>query len=160
MGKPVDNVRKLIQTIEFPGNTLVSVGSNKQGAKFDGAQMSTNTHNRGDYHLDLKKGKMNEYTYGFMYGFVSSNELAASVWSNSQFTYRGNDFARLTTALERVEGVNYLGIQSSPYWYQRAYKNLVFPEYTLELPSSKVVITKDLNKDNVVDWQDGAIRIS
>ena len=157
MGKPVDNVRKLIQTIEFPGNTLVSVGSNKQGAKFDGAQMSTNTHNRGDYHLDLKKGKMNEYTYGFMYGFVSSNELAASVWSNSQFTYRGNDFARLTTALERVEGVNYLGIQSSPYWYQRAYKNLVFPEYTLELPSSKVVITKDLNKDNVVDWQDGAI---
>lgn len=157
MGKPIDNVRKLIQTIEFPGNTLVSVGSNKQGAKFDGAQMSTNTHNRGDYHLDLKEGKMNEYTYGFMYGFVSSNELAASVWSNSQFTYRGNDFARLTTALERVEGVNYLGIQSSPYWYQRAYKNLVFPEYTLELPSTKVVITKDLNKDNVVDWQDGAI---
>ena len=38
MGKPVDNVRKLIQTIEFPGNTLVSVGSNKQNAKFDGAQ--------------------------------------------------------------------------------------------------------------------------
>ena len=76
---------------------------------------------------------MNEYTYGFMYGFVSSNELAASVWSNSQFTYRGNDFARLTTALERVEGVNYLGIQSSPYWYQRAYKNLVFPEYTIRI---------------------------
>ena len=45
---------------------------------------------------------MNDYAYGFMYGFVSSNELAASVWSNSQFTYRGNDFARLTTALERV----------------------------------------------------------
>ena len=47
MGKPVDNVRKLIQTIEFPGNTLVSVGSNKQNAKFDGAQMSTNTHRAG-----------------------------------------------------------------------------------------------------------------
>ena len=56
MGKPVDNVRKLIQTIEFPGNTLVSVGSNKQNAKFDGAQMSTNTHRAGDYHLDLKTG--------------------------------------------------------------------------------------------------------
>ena len=157
MGKPVDNIKKLIQTIEFPGNTLVSVGSDKQNAKFDGAQMSTNTHRSGDYHLDLKQGKMNDYAYGFMYGFVSSNELAASVWSNSQFTYQGNDFARITTALERVDGVNYIGIQSSPYWYQRAYKNLVYPEYTLELPSSKVVITKDLNKDNVVDWQDGAI---
>ena len=78
--------------------------------------------------------------------FVSSNELAASVWSNSQFTYKGNDFARLTTALQRVDGVNYIGIQSSPYWYQRAYKNLVFPEYTLDLASSKVVITKDFKQ--------------
>ena len=85
------------------------------------------------------------------------NELAASVWSNSQFTYQGNDFARITTALQRVDGVNYIGIQSSPYWYQRAYKNLVFQNTHWNYQVLKVVITKDLNKDNVVDWQDGAI---
>ncbi|MGC4389091.1 endo-alpha-N-acetylgalactosaminidase family protein, partial [Streptococcus suis] len=31
------------------------------------------------------------------------------------------------------------------------------PEYTLELPSAKVVFAADVNNDNKVDWQDGAI---
>ena len=159
MGKEIDNTKKLIQTIEFPGNSLVSVGSNKTDAKFDGATMSNNTRKSGDKHITLKKGVMKDYADAFMYGFVSSNELSAAVWSNSQFSYggRNRDFTRLTAFLERVEGVNYLGIQSSPYYYQRAHNNLVYPEYTLELPSSKVVITKDANNDNKVDWQDGAI---
>ena len=159
MGKEIDNVKKLIQTIEFPGNSLVSVGSDKIDAKFDGAKMSNNTRKSGDEHIDMKKGVMKDFADAYMYGFVSSNELSAAVWSNSQFSYGGGnrDFTRLTAFLERVEGVNYLGIQSSPYYYQRAHNNLVYPEYTLELPSSKVVITKDANNDNKVDWQDGAI---
>ena len=91
--------------------------------------MSTNTHRAGIIILDLKTGKMNDYAYGFMYGFVSSNELAASVWVTLNLLTKGNDFARLTTALQRVDGVKLHWYQSSPYWYQRAYKNLVFPEY-------------------------------
>ncbi len=57
MGKPIDNVRKLIQTIEFPGNTLVflfKVLINK--CEIDRAQMSTNTHRARGYHLNLKTG--------------------------------------------------------------------------------------------------------
>ena len=159
MGKEIDNPRKLISTIEFPGNTLVSVGSNQTGAKFDGSWMSNNTHRAGDSHVDLVPGKMDDFAYGFMYGFVSSDKVAAGVWSNSQFSYGGGseDFTRLTAFKQRVAGVNYIGIQSSPYYYQRAYGKLVYPEYTLELPSSKVVFAQDLNKDKQVDWQDGAI---
>ena len=67
------------------------------------------------------------------------------------------DFTRLTAFKQCVAGVNYIGIQSSPYYYQRAYGKLVYPEYTLELPSNKVVFAQDLNKDKQVDWQDGAI---
>lgn len=40
---------------------------------------------------------------------------------------------------------------------KKAYKGIVFPEYTKELPSAKVVITEDANADKNVDWQDGAI---
>ena len=77
MGKEIDNPRKLISTIEFPGNTLVSVGSNQTGAKFDGSWMSNNTHRAGDSHVDLVPGKMDDFAYGFMYGFVSSDKVAA-----------------------------------------------------------------------------------
>lgn len=159
MGKEIDNTKKLIETIEFPGNSLISVGSDKTDAKFDGAKMSNNTRKSGDEHIALKKGAMKDFADAYMYGFVSSNELSAAVWSNSQFSYGGGnrDFTRLTAFIERVEGVNYLGIQSSPFYYQRAHNKLVYPEYTLELPSAKVVITKDANNDNKVDWQDGAI---
>ena len=39
----------------------------------------------------------------------------------------------------------------------KAHNGIVFPAYTKELPSAKVVITEDANADNKVDWQDGAI---
>ena len=64
MGKEIDNPRKLISTIEFPGNTLVSVGSNQTGAKFDGSWMSNNTHRAGDSHVDLVPGKMDDFEIG------------------------------------------------------------------------------------------------
>lgn len=157
-GEAIDDTRKLLSSIDFVGNTLVSVSSKQNQAKFDGATMSNNTHVSGDHHIDVTN-PMPDFSNGYMYGFVSSDKLAAGVWSNSQYSYGGGsrDFTRLTAFKQTVGDVNYVGIQSSPWQWQGAHRNIVYPAYTLELPSAKVIITEDANKDNVVDWQDGAI---
>ncbi|MGV2999782.1 endo-alpha-N-acetylgalactosaminidase family protein [Streptococcus suis] len=160
-GQTIDDVAKLVQSISFANNNLVSVASTQAGAKFDGARMSTNTHQTGDRHVDVQDNTPSS-SAGFMYGFVSTDKLAAAVWSNSQHGTGGaDDFTRLTANSERYSlngetGVHY-GIASSPWQWQKAHNSVVYPAYTLELPSAKVVFTKDANEDNVVDWQDGAI---
>lgn len=157
-GKTIDDPRKLIDTIQIPGNFLVSMSSADEAAKFDGARMSTNTHHKGDVHIDITR-TMADHAAGYMYGSVSNSKLAAAVWSNSQYSYGGgpNDFTRLTVQKYSANNENFIGIQSSPFIYQRAYNNQVYDESTFVLPSAKVIITADVNKDNIVDWQDGAI---
>lgn len=161
-GAEIDDVAKLIQTIAFDENNLVSVASHQTDAKFDGSCMSTHTHRTGDEHIQLQDG-VNYRRQGYMYGFVSTDQFAAAVWSNSQNSYGGgaSDFTRLTTNSHRytVDGETgvHLGIASSPWRWEGAHNGVVYPEYTLELPSAKVVFAADANNDNKVDWQDGAI---
>ena len=157
-GQKIDDERKLLSSINFLGNSLVSVSSDQAGAKFDGATMSNNTHVSGDDHIAVTN-PMKDLAKGYMYGFVSTDKLAAGVWSNSQNSYGGgsNDWTRLTAFKQTVGNTNYVGIQSSEWQWEKAYKDIVFPEYTKELPSAKVVITEDANADKKVDWQDGAI---
>lgn len=157
-GQKIDDERKLLSSINFLGNSLVSVSSDQTGAKFDGATMSNNTHVSGDDHIAVTN-PMKDLAKGYMYGFVSTDKLAAGVWSNSQNSYGGgsNDWTRLTAFKQTVGNTNYVGIQSSEWQWEKAYKGIVFPEYTKELPSAKVVITEDANADKRVDWQDGAI---
>ncbi|WP_238601600.1 hypothetical protein, partial [Streptococcus suis] len=88
------------QSISFANNNLVSVASTQAGAKFDGARMSTNTHQTGDRHVDVQDNTPSS-SAGFMYGFVSTDKLAAAVWSNSQHGTGGaDDFTRLTANSE------------------------------------------------------------
>lgn len=77
-GKTIDDPRKLIDTIQIPGNFLVSMSSADEAAKFDGARMSTNTHHKGDVHIDITR-TMADHAAGYMYGFVSNSKLAAAV---------------------------------------------------------------------------------
>lgn len=157
-GQKIDDERKLLSSISFLGNALVSVSSDQAGAKFDGATMSNNTHISGDDHIAVTN-PMKDLAKGYMYGFVSTDKLAAGVWSNSQNSYGGgsNDWTRLTAFKQTVGNINYVGIQSSEWQWEKAYKGIVFPEYTKELPSAKIVLTEDANADKKVDWQDGAI---
>ncbi|MFS9143170.1 SpGH101 family endo-alpha-N-acetylgalactosaminidase [Streptococcus infantis] len=157
-GQKIDDERKLLSSISFLGNALVSVSSDQAGAKFDGATMSNNTHVSGDDHIEVTN-PMKELAKGYMYGFVSTDKLAAGVWSNSQNSYGGGsyDWTRLTAYKNTIGNANYVEIHSSEWQWEKAHNGIVFPEYTKELPSAKVVITEDANADNKVDWQDGAI---
>lgn len=152
-----------IESIEFPDLDLVSIGEKDHEAKFSGARMSTNTHISGDTHLSVNKD-LKPFKEGYMYAFVASETLVAAVWSNSHYSigkssYKDstNDHLRLAvTAFEAGEGMT-LSISSSAWHYQRHDKGIPFPATTLELPAAKVIIARDLNNDQVVDWQDGAI---
>ena len=157
-GQKIDDERKLLSSISFLGNALVSVSSDQAGAKFDGATMSNNTHVSGDDHIEVTN-PMKELAKGYMYGFVSTDKLAAGVWSNSQNSYGGGsyDWTRLTAYKNTIGNDNYVEIHSSEWQWEKAHNGVVFPEYTKELPSAKVVITEDANADHKVDWQDGAI---
>ncbi|MFS9375396.1 SpGH101 family endo-alpha-N-acetylgalactosaminidase [Streptococcus infantis] len=157
-GQKIDDERKLLSSISFLGNALVSVSSGQAGAKFDGATMSNNTHVSGDDHIEVTN-PMKELAKGYMYGFVSTDKLAAGVWSNSQNSYGGGsyDWTRLTAYKNTIGNANYVEIHSSEWQWEKAHNGVVFPAYTQELPSAKVVITEDANADHKVDWQDGAI---
>ena len=62
-----------------------------------GQPCQTNTHISGDDHIAVTN-PMKDLAKGYMYGFVSTDKLAAGVWSNSQNSYGGgsNDWTRLT----------------------------------------------------------------
>lgn len=158
-----NDLKKLIETIEFPDNYFVSVSSKEKNSSFDGARMSTNTHISGDTHLEVSN-PMKDFPEGYMYGFVSNEHVVAGVWSNSHYNYSvsnyrtsQDDHTRLTVTKQTIEDTNFVGITSSPWFYERAHKGQRYPDYTEDLPSAKIVFAKDLNGDGVVDWQDGAI---
>ncbi|MSS77448.1 YSIRK signal domain/LPXTG anchor domain surface protein [Anaerococcus sp. WCA-380-WT-2B] len=163
-GETIDNPQKLISTIDFKDNFLASVSSKDEGAAFDGARMSVNTHKRGDVHIDVDNPMNDIEEKGYMYGFVTNKNLSVAVWSNSQFNYGGgsDDYTRLTIEKKTYGDENFLGINSSSYIYQLAYKNKdgsykVFDERTWIKPSAKIAFADDLNDDGKIDWQDGAI---
>lgn len=163
-GEIIDNKKLLLESIDFRDNFLLSLSSKQENPRFDGALMSTNTHKAGDVHLNIENPMRDVKDTGFMYGFLSDNNLSGAVWSNSQFSYGGgsNDYTRLTLNKKTYGEDNFLGISSSPYIYQKAYqqkdgKYVVYDERTLELPHSRVILAEDLNDDGQVDWQDGAI---
>lgn len=97
-----ENENKIIESIEFIDNALVSISSRGKNAQFAGATMSVNTHHAGDIFIDVSEG-IKTQEFGTMYGFVSNNKLAAGVWSNSQYSFGGltEDHTRLSVQTQK-----------------------------------------------------------
>ncbi|MCI5775357.1 MAG: YSIRK-type signal peptide-containing protein, partial [Aerococcus sp.] len=110
-GETIDDTSKLLEIIAFP-DYLISISNEEEGAHFDGAKMSVNTHQSGDHHFDINGQISNNDLGGYMYGFLTNGNTSAGVWTNSQF---GIDYTRLTVAQQDAN----VGILASPYYYQR-----------------------------------------
>ncbi|MGM2835030.1 endo-alpha-N-acetylgalactosaminidase family protein, partial [Bacillus cereus group sp. Bce025] len=82
--KIVDN--KIVKTIEIPNHNLISVNNSLKNAVLDGVQMSTNTRINGDRQVKVDESLItkDEEQKGYMYAFLSTDELSASIWTNTE----------------------------------------------------------------------------
>jgi len=140
-----------ISTFEIPNQNLISVRSNQSGASFVGARMFTAVKGTGDIFLPLTGAIITDsIPQNFLYGIVNTAQLAASVWSNS--VNEKSDDGRVQKQTVNKKEYFRTGIWSGS-WIYRA-KGMASSD---PLPEAKIVITNDVNNDNRVDWQDGAI---
>jgi endo-alpha-N-acetylgalactosaminidase len=157
-----------VQTVAFPNHSLVSVNSDEDGAQFTGARMSSDTNKVGDTSFDVTESTTIKDNGDYTYGFISGDSLSAGLWSNSEHdgttasgtVAGGARNTRVVASTQSVDGSTSLGLASAPWYYQRTVSDSKKNSYTVketDMPKMSVAITGDENKDNTVDWQDGAL---
>ena len=155
-----------VQTIEIPNQSLISVRSTQSGANFKGAAMSSNTRISGDTYADVTENtSMNK---DYMYGFVSNDELSAGLWSNSEHdgssvattVTGGSRNTRVQAVTQKKQDYVSLGLSSCAWYYHRVVTDSHNRSYMVketEMPQTKIIIAGDMNDDQQIDWQDGAV---
>ena len=156
-----------IQTIEIPNHSLVSVNSTQKDANLVGAAMSTKTQVSGDEYVEVTD-KTPIRNRDYMYAFVSNDEMSAGLWSNSEYEGRtagasssgGSANTRVMSTSEQKDGYVSMGLGSSAWYWHRVMTDSHNRTWVLEEtenPKMKVTITGDINEDEDIDWQDGAV---
>ena len=151
----------VIKTIDMSGMNLLMLDAVDGGQGFAGAQMSTNVNETGDRFYSFDGTFKPNTAEGFMYGFLSNNDLSAGVFTNSE--------AEKDRRVTLNSGLDTMGLASSVFYYEHGDKeaqnyisshNDVKSYPTSELPWAKVAISEgDMNADKTVDWNDGAIAL-
>ena len=146
-----------VNTIEIPNQNLISVRSTQEGAALAGARMETAISKTGDVFLNLNKNTTVDIApTGYMYAFLNTSKLSAGIWTNSIYDKPEGIAVRENGRIMKntVSKENYYrtGLWSGQWTYRAQGMKT-----TEELPSVKIIITEDKNKDGIVDWQDGAI---
>ncbi len=146
-----------IATIDIPHLNLLSVDSSEEASVFAGAQVSTTTTSKADTYISFDDGFVPSSEDGYVYAFLSNGKLSAGLHSNSEI--EGDK------RVERINGADSMALTSAAWYYEcgdrngqsgKDIKNYVYP--VSELPIAKVAIADgDLNGDEKVDWNDGAI---
>jgi endo-alpha-N-acetylgalactosaminidase len=140
-----------VSSFEIPNHNLLSVRSTQNGASFAGAKMFTAIKGTGDAFLPLTATTAKDsIAKGYLYGIVTNDQLAASLWSNS--TGEKTDDDRVLKQTIKKEEYLRTGIWSGSWIYRAKGMKTTDP-----LPVAKIVITADANNDNKTNWQDGAI---
>lgn len=146
-----------VGTIEIPGQDLISVTSKQAGATAATTRIDVDSTRNADKIRPVTAEIPTGAAAGATYAILSTDKLAATVETNGTYDQPANaDRQDATRLWEQVtadaDGAKRLGIRAG----QWTYRGLGSPT-TSELPWAKVVVTGDANRDQVVDWQDGAI---
>lgn len=140
-----------IETVEFPDMNFISVNSNQKDANAKLTNLSSDVTKSGDVDVVVDSSMSGIGTSNTYYtAFLSTNELSAGVWSSSEVNGYRNLVAK---RYETENGAKAMGIGSSLLYYQRGF----MPEPQASKPTIKIAIADDLNHDNEINWQDGAI---
>ena len=156
-----------IQSIEIPNHSLISVNSDQKGANLKGAAMSSNTTISGDEYIEVN----DKTAFGnrdYMYAFISNNEMSAGLWSNAENEGRavsvgvsgGSHNTRVMATTEEKDGHVSLGLSSTKWYWHREEKDSKGKWHLVEEtanPQAKITIAGNINGDNEIDWQDGAV---
>ena len=145
-----------IATIDIPHLNLLSVDAAEEESVFAGAQVSTTTTNKADTYISFDNGFVPANEDGYVYAFLSNGKLSAGLHSNSE----KEDDKRV----ERINGADTMALTSAVWYYESGDAKTgqehadKYDYQVSELPIAKVAIANgDLNGDNEVDWNDGAI---
>lgn len=138
----INDENNTIYTINFPENSLVSARSNQVNAKL------TAQNHTGKVDRDLTIEERDETYKTTTIAVLNTNELAASI-TNSNIK-ANNEVVYKTSKIN--DEYSSTGLWTNEYMYKGMLDGKVIAE-----PWAKVVITDDRNKDNKVDYFDGAI---
>ncbi|MDY2996771.1 MAG: endo-alpha-N-acetylgalactosaminidase family protein [Faecalimonas sp.] len=155
-----------IQSIEIPNHSLISVNSTQENANLKGALMSSNTTISGDEYHEITADT--ELSQDYMYAFISNSEMSAGLWSNSENegsakavgVSGGSHNTRVMATTEEKEGYVSLGLGSTKWYWHREEQDSKGTWHLVDetdTPQAKVTIAGNVNGDEEIDWQDGAV---
>ncbi len=143
-----------IATIDIPELNLLTVDASEEESVFAGAQVSTTTTSKADTYISFDDGFVPSDSDGYVYAFLSNGKLSAGLHSNSEI--EGDK------RVERINGADTMSLTSAAWYYECGDRTGQpqanrYDYQVSELPHAKVAIAGDLNDDEAVDWNDGAI---
>ncbi|MFF2876368.1 endo-alpha-N-acetylgalactosaminidase family protein [Gottfriedia sp. NPDC057991] len=140
-----------IETVELADLNFISVNSAQTNAKAKLTNLSGDVTKPGDVDVPVDSTLGGIGTSEKYYtAFLSTDKLSAGVWSSSEVDGYRNLVAN---RYQSKDGTKAIGIGSSLLYYQREF----MPKPQTKKPTVKIAIADDLNQDNEIDWQDGAI---
>lgn len=151
----------LVQTVEFPNQSLVSIRDTQAGAKETGVDIGSWNKYKDEYNVLATKAT-DAAPVSKTYVILNTNELAATIYNNAfeiladkdGDTNSGPTEKRYNYQTVAKTGYKKLGVSNLPWTYRETDGS---KSETIELPYAKVAITDDANGDGTVDWQDGGI---
>ncbi|MFV0480238.1 MAG: endo-alpha-N-acetylgalactosaminidase family protein [Anaerorhabdus sp.] len=139
----------LVNTISLGSGALGQNRSNGTGATFAWAKSNGQWHGLSEEVVEDMTTIERSTESGVTMAMLSGDGLAISVENNVMSG--GN---KIVVKQEKKQFINTVTISNGEWTYRYSGNPR---EKTEELPMFKVVVTEDVNADDVVDWQDGAV---